>query len=303
MNTPPAFQRTIASLHGARGNAWLLHLPALVAELEARWSIRVGPPLPNLSYNYVAPVVTQSGEPLIVKLGVPNPELLSEIDALKAFGGCGCARLLAYDREQGALLLERLTPGTPLTSLWPENDGKATAIAAEVMRSLWRPVPPGHSFPTVARWAAGFRRLRARFDGGTGPLPASLVEMAENLYAELLSSASEPVLLHGDLHHDNILAAGSSKWKAIDPKGIIGEPAYEVGALLRNPFPDLLSAHQPDRILAGRLNRLSTDLDLDHKRLLAWARAQAVLSAWWCLEDNLPCWQGMVACAELLARL
>jgi streptomycin 6-kinase len=275
----------------------------LIDECEARWSVAVGRPLPDLTYNYVAPATGSDGRPLILKLGVPNPELWTEIDALRLYEGRGCAQLVAWDREEGALLLERLQPGMPLSRLCAEDDERATSIAAGVMRALWRPVPAVHDFPTVGRWAAGFQRLRRRFDGGTGPLAEARVQQAETLFADLLASAGKPVLLHGDLHHDNILDAGERTWRAIDPKGVVGEPAYEVGALLRNPFPALLSLPQPERILARRLDQVSETLGLDRQRLLDWAFAQAVLSAWWCLEDGVPCWEGMLACAELLAGL
>jgi streptomycin 6-kinase len=297
------FEQTIVSLYGDRGAAWLQGLSSLIAGCEARWSIAVGMPLPHLTYNYVAPATGPDGTAQILKLGVPNPELLSEIDALRFYRGRGCVRLLAWDTGVGALLLERLLPGTPLSRLCPGDDERATSAAAGVMRALWRPAPAVHNFPTVGRWAAGFQRLRARFEGGTGPLPEARVRQAEQIFADLLASAGEPVLLHGDLHHDNILDAGCGTWRAIDPKGVVGEPAYEVGALLRNPFPALLSWPHPERILARRLAQLSAELGLDRQRLLEWALAQAVLSAWWCVEDRVPCMEGALACADLLAGL
>jgi streptomycin 6-kinase len=307
---PEHFVRTMQGLHGDRGVEWLDDLPALIAAFERRWSIKVLPPFENLSYNYLAPAIhAEDGRPLVLKLGVPHRELLTEIEALARFEGRGCVQLLAADREQGALLLDRLQPGTPLSAL--KDDPQATSIAAGVMRRLWRPLEPEHSFPSVANWAAGLGRLRKRFGGASGPLPEALVSRAECLFCELLDSMNEPVLLHGDLHHENILAvdhppsrdAGGRVWLAIDPKGLVGEPAYEVGALLRNPWPKLLSMPQPDRILARRVDQLSAELGFDRERIVGWGLAQAVLSAWWCIEDNVPCWEYAIACAELLAAL
>ena len=165
------------------------------------------------------------------------------------------------------------------------------------MRQLWRPVPPDHTFPTVARWAKGMQRLRAEFGGGTGPFPSRLVEKAERLFADLLGSMNAPVLLHGDLHHWNILAAERRPWLAIDPKGIAGEPAYEVGALLRNRLdagPDIR------RLTMRRVDQLAEALGFDRKRLWAWCLAQAVLSAWWSYEDHGGGWEEMIEFAELL---
>jgi len=183
------------------------------------------------------------------------------------------------------------------------DDEQATAIAASVMGQLWRPAPPDHSFPSTADWAEGLARMRVHFGGGVGPLPLALVERAESLFRDLLASSSDPVLLHGDLHHGNILSAERAPWLAIDPKGLVGEPAYEVGAWLRNPLPGLLARPDPKRILARRVAIFANALGLDPARIYGWGTAQAVLSAWWMAEDHGGGWESMIACAELLAAL
>lgn len=297
---PDPFARAMVELYGEAGAAWLEGLPGLLAGCAERWALKIDPPF-ALSYNYVAPAIRADSSPAVLKVGYPCRELMTEIAALRILDGRGIARLLEVDPEAGALLLERLEPGNALDPL--PDDGAATAIAADVMRRLWRPAPAEHSFPTTADWARGFERLRSEFAGGTGPFPAPLVEEAEALFAELLASAAEPALLHGDLHHGNILAAGPGSWRAIDPKGLVGEPAYEAGALLRNPLPDLLRWPDPGRVQARRLDILAERLDLDRTRLRAWGLAQAVLSAWWSYEDHGHGWEPAIACAELLARL
>ncbi len=300
-NIPASFARTILELHGAAGRAWLGRLPSIIAGCAQRWSLSVLPPFEPLSYNYVAPAVRTDGADVVLKVGVPNRELLTEIEALRLYDGHGAARLLEADPDQGALLVERLKPGTPLSKL--ADDEQATSIAVQVMRQLWRPPPPEHSFPSVADWAAGMKRMRTHFGGGSGPLPTALVEQAETLFDDLIGSMAEPVLLHGDLHHQNILAAERQPWLALDPKGLIGEPAYEVGALLRNPMPEILQEPQPGRILARQVSQMAEELGLDRSRLLGWALAQAVLSAWWMIEDHGYGWEPAITCAELLAAL
>jgi len=133
------------------------------------------------------------------------------------------------------------------------------------------------------------------------------VEEGEALFAELLASSAPPILLHGDLHHDNILSAhvssaGRQPWLAIDPKGVVGEPAYEVGALLRNLWPDRHTHSNPGRLLERRLHRLAEELALDPARVRGWAVAQAVLSAVWGIEDNEG-WGAALADAELLSAI
>ncbi len=303
LNVPADFAQRMLEMHGDEGANWVQQLPQIIAACAQHWSLRVGPPFTTLSYNYVAPAQRRDGTALVLKIGFPTRELLTEIAALQLYAGHGCTQLIATDVERGALLLERLVPGTPLAHLVQQDDAAATQIAAQVMRQLWRPVPAEHPFPSVSDWAAGLARLRAHFGGTTGPLPPTLVATAEALFAELIGSMREQVLLHGDLHHDNILAATRQPWLALDPKGLVGEPAYEVGALLRNPMPQLLKLPQPGRILARRIDLLAAELDIERARIRGWALAQAVLSAWWSIEDHGYGWEAAIACAELLAAL
>jgi streptomycin 6-kinase len=257
----------------------------IISECERRWRITVQPPFEHLSYGYVAPAVNARGEDIVLKIGTPDA---SEIRALTLYEGRGAVRLLDFDEPRGILLLERLRPGEMLSAL--ADDEEATRIAARVMRALWRPLPPDHTFPTVESWAGGLK---------TGPLPRRLVQIAESLFRDLIDSSEPAVLLHGDLHHFNILSAQRQPWLAIDPKGVAGEPAYEPGALLRNPSPKLCMDIEVQR---RRIAVLCEELGLDRQRLAGWAVAQAVLSAWWSFEDTGSGWEPACAIAEVLMR-
>ena len=297
-SVPEAFVRTQRALRGEAGLAWLRRLPSLTKELAGRWSLEVGSPFPDLSYNWVVPALRADGTPAVLKLSFPeDKEFRTEASALAAFGGRGICRLLELDLERGAMLLERLLPGTDLTSV--EDDEEATTIAAGVIKKLRRPAPRDHAFPTVAGWAGGFGRLRRRFDGGTGPMPGDLVQKAETLFADLLASGGEPLLLHGDLHQGNILAAGRAPWLAIDPKGVVGEAAYETAALLHNPA-QMLRVLNPKSLLERRIDVLSEGLDLERTRIRTWGMAQAVLAAYWGLESDGKVWEEALVFARLL---
>jgi streptomycin 6-kinase len=288
-------------MHGVEGAAWLARLPVLLKSCEKRWSVRLQAPFQNLSYNYVAPASGPDGAQWVLKAGYPTPGLVAESEALRLFDGRGAVRLLQTDLAQGLLLLEQLVPGIPLAQL--EDDASATSIAAQLMQQVWRPVPTLHSFPSVADWAKGLKRLRAHFNGAYGPFPPGLVDRADSLFGELLASSTESMLLHGDLHHTNILSAGRQPWLAIDPKGVLGEPAYEISAFMTNPFPQLLQYANPERILRRRADQFAEVLGLERARLTGWAFAQAVLSGWWSYEDHGRGWEYLIACAEILARI
>jgi streptomycin 6-kinase len=239
----------------------------------------------------------------VLKVCFPDDETPTEREALRLFDGRGAAQLIDADEERSALLLERLEPGTKLSELCETDDEGATDAAVGVMRSLRRPAPPAHDFPTVADWGRGFARHRASFDGKTGPLPPRLFDEAEALFRELNDSAAEPVLLHGDLHHGNIIAASREPWLAIDPKGIVGEPAYEVGALLRNPVGAILSWPNLARVTERRVHQLSAELEFERERVRGWGLSQAMLAAVWSCEDGMRDGGEWVACAEAIAAV
>lgn len=286
MSSFDQFKQTTLDLFGEKGQQWLDHLPELLASLEQRWSIRVQPPFPDLSYNYVAPAVCADGTQVVLKAWIDNPELRSEMAALAHFNGRRYARLIASAPELGAMLIERLVPGVPLAEL--EDDDEATRIAATLMRETWTPAPDDASgvFPTLEKWSRGFQRLRKEFGGGTGPFSPKMVEKAERLFIDLQAFAAPPVLLHGDLHHWNILSAQREPWLALDPKGVIGEPAFEPAQIFLNRWP---KDHGNNAIKAQAERRLaifSEVLGMDPQRIMAWTFAKSMLSAWWTYEDH-----------------
>lgn len=306
---PGEFAATVRRVWGAAGERWLAGLPGLVAEIAERWSLTIGP-LFTLSFHWVAAVTRADGGRAVLRLGVPGePEDASAALALRLLGGDGAVALLADDPAVGAMLLERADPGTPLAELAESDDQAATAVLLDVMHRLHRPAPADGGLPTVAGWGRGFDRLRSRHGGGTGPLPAPLVSRAERIWAELAapplpaSPAGSPggaVLLHGDLHHENVLRSDRAGWLAIDPKGVLGEPLHEVGPLLLNPWPELLGWPDPGAVLARRVEQLADGLGLPARTVRRWGFAFAVMSAVWSDEDGAPRDDHSLTVAELL---
>jgi streptomycin 6-kinase len=192
-------------------------------------------------YGHAAPVRLRDGTPAVLKLG--------PTDALEWFSGRGGVRVLAVDRERGAALIERA--GTPLVDAGLDDEA-TTAAAAEVMAAIWR---PGDGFPHVREFVTALDRR-----------PAAV-------FAELCDSMGEEVVLHGDLHHENILRSGDG-WIAIDPKGMVGEREYETGAFIRN------------HVSARCADQLAEALGLDVHRIRLWAWVQAHLAAAWSIEDG-----------------
>jgi streptomycin 6-kinase len=330
MNLPPAFISNVQNTFREEGHAFLKALPGLIASASARWDLTDVQPVSNLSYNFVAfarcraavlsppvagkPEVGQ-GDPapmdVVLKMGVPNREIRSGITALKVFKGDGACRVLDYDEERCWLLLERLYPGVVLSTL--EDDQEATHIAAEVMMRIWKPfesdsllslqeqAPAFHKCIQLIDWFDGLKRLRKLFNGGTGPLDQMLVARVESSVKELFAENHNPVLMHGDFHHFNILSSERG-WLVIDPKGVIGPAGYEVGPFMLNPRHRLSERVNYKSMIKKRIDILHEHLGFERERILEWSLAHAVLSAWWGIEDNTG-WDYAVGFAEMLAGI
>ena len=202
---------------------------------------------------------------------------------IRAFDGCGVAR--ALEDTEGAVLLERLAPGHPLTTTVRHEDDAAVEVAAlliALMRTSNAVAPP--RTPSVHDWGRAFKRY---LESRSQPLPHRLVERAFQEFSGLAASQRQSQLLHGDLHHDNVLFDSMRGWTVIDPKGVTGEIEYEIGAFLRNPTETLQARLSPASV-ERRIRRFADRIDIDVQRTVHWGFAQAVLSLVWSLEDGEP---------------
>ncbi|GAB1640363.1 aminoglycoside phosphotransferase family protein [Krasilnikovia sp. MM14-A1259] len=293
----------------AAARPWLAALPTLIAEVREQFGVRLGAPWHAGSCSWVAPAVLPDGTAAVVKIGWPHREMYGEPVALRRWAGRGAVRLLAHDPARHALLLERCEPGTPLSAV----DGPATArlrAGAAVLRRLWSVSPPDGPAATgapvverlgdvTAEWAeltqARMDRLRPGYDPG-------LVAEGVALLRALPGSAGRTVLLHGDANPGNILAhtavpdsgsavrrgpdggqprlADVAQWRAIDPKPMVGDPAYDPWPLLEQ-IDDPFGRDDAVAVLRERVALLADELELSAERIAQWAVARRVEAALW----------------------
>jgi streptomycin 6-kinase len=291
---PERFRQNILDLHGAKGGEWLEDLPVLVAEIAVDWSLVVEEFFPNLSYHFVAPCLCADGTKAVLKVGFDEPDsiVFSEARVLELLQGNGAVKLLRFDKNRCALLLERLTPGEDLTALCRKNDEQATAIAIDVMKKISRISVKTNEFPELKQWTASFRNAE------NTDFSQSHFQKAQRIFDEL-TGASEARLLHGDLHHQNILSAEREPYLVIDPKGIIGDTGFEIAVFLNNPRSWILTNPKRREILDKRIRQFASDFEIEPLELRKWAYAEAVLSAWWTFEDNGAGWEKWLACADV----
>ena len=228
-------------------------------------------------------------------MSFPEAESEHEADALRHWDGRGAVRLLAYDPEERALLVERCAPGTMLWEVADEDE--ANRIAAGVLRRLWRPAPPEHPFRLLAdeatRWAD---ELPGRWERAGRPCERGLLEEAVAFLGRPATSQGEPVVVHQDFHGGNVLRAEREPWLAIDPKPLVGEREFDTASLLRDRRGELARDPSPERRVRRRLDLLAAELGLDRERMRGWGIAHAL--AWGLDDDGHD--EAIVACAGWL---
>ena len=224
--------------------------------------------------------VTRGGERAMLKVYKPDSDEAPGARYLMAHKGLGTVRVLEAD--EAAILIERIMPGTMLKELPVQGrDDEATHIVCDTILKLQQSRAPIAGWPGHEVQKTEFKRRNA-----IPPLTADIAARAEAMLLELEATQKDTVLLHGDLHHDNILFDETRGWLAIDPKGIVADLAYELAAPLRNPIesPDMfLSPAQMDRRVRIYCERLS----LDRQRVLGWSFARNCVAALW-YADRTP---------------
>lgn len=301
MKHPPGFIKTIQSTFGDKGREWLSQLPELIADASKRWGLSNVKPVPNLSYNFVA-FAKRGVEDVVLKIGVPNRELVSEMAALRLFNGEGVCQLLECDEEGGMSLLERLKPGTTLSEM--EDDDGCTHIAIDVMENLilrgGGAAPPlQNKFINLSDWFDGLKKIRPRFGGGVGPFPKEILRRVEASLPGLFDD--EARLIHGDFHHYNVLLSERG-WLAIDPKGVIGPVGYEIGPLMLNPWIKPMDGSRFEVRTKRRVDIIHERLGRAREVIIEWALAHAVLSAWWDFQDAMD-WEYSMRCARIFLKI
>jgi streptomycin 6-kinase len=246
-------------------------LPRLVEECTEEWSLRLGDPFPYAYASLALPATLPDGSDAVLKVCFPDRESEHEADALDRWNGEGAVRLLARDRKRWALLIERCSPGRHLRDLDPED---ALGLIIGLLPRLW--VPAGAPFRPLAEEAAWWSSsLPSRWERAGRPFERRLLDAALEALRDLPPTQGEAVLLHQDLHGDNILEAEREPWLAIDPKPLAGEREFGLASVIR-----AYEFGHSERAVRRRLDRLTDELGLDRERARGWALGQTLAWAW-----------------------
>ena len=262
--------------NAAGATEWLDNVPTLVDELSIEWGFTVDHGFADGTEAFVAAVTMEDGSEAVLKLLIPRADAFEnhEITVLQLANGDGCAALLRADPERRALLLERLGPsvhdlGLPLAQR--HEILCATALA------FWRPAPDSglRSGAVKGQWLID--SITALWVELGRPCSEAAIELAVECAHRRIAAHDDQraVLVHGDVHEWNTLQAGDG-FKLIDPDGLIAEPEYDLGIIMREDADVLLAAPSVMDASWQRAQWLANRCSLDAVATWEWGVVERV---------------------------
>lgn len=266
------FEAAVRTRVGVEADAWLDGLPDLISAMRADWDLSITGPSRQLDAFGMTIPATRAEEPVLLRMAYPDGWFADETAALTAWNGEGAVRLLETD-PRGAHLRAAPVPGTSLGA--ERNPMRALRLVAEALRALWIPAPEGLQ-PLSAEVRAWTAEMPARYESAHRPFERQLLTDAQQLFRSFTTTQISQVLLHGDVRLDAFVMDGD-RAVAVDPKPLVGEPAFDVASLLRDKPGDLVADPAAGREqLQARMDQLTDQLDVPRSRVKGWAFAVAV---------------------------
>lgn len=266
------FEAAVRARAGADAEDWLEALPDLISSMTATWDLHVTAVANRIDAFGMSIPARRDSERVTLRLAFPDASLADETAALQAWDGVGAVRVLDSD-PRGAQLRSAPSPGTAITL--ERNEMRALRRVADTLRSLW--ITPPEGIQTLAAEVRGWgATLVERYESVHAPFEEHMVRDAETMFRSFVATQATPVLLHGDLRLDGFVLDGD-RAVALDAKPLVGEPAFDVAALLRDRPAELVrDPAAGTQRLQGRLDQLTDLLDVRAGRVRGWAFAVAV---------------------------
>ncbi|MFD6415902.1 aminoglycoside phosphotransferase family protein [Streptomyces sp. NPDC060194] len=293
IQVPEGFVRGTVAREGEAGAAWVAEVPLIVRELMARWGCGRDGEVTHGGVGVVVPVRWR-GRRAVVKVSFPHEGNVHEPDAFEAWGGRGAVRLYARDDARFAMLLERARSETLAEAA---DTDEVVRVAGRLHRRLTVAAPAG--LPRLSTQAEGWlEQLRHEEAELSHALPPRVVDAAAATVREL-GTTQPDTLVHGDFHARNILRADREPWLAVDPKGYVGDPAYDGGTLLKARALAFLDADDLRTAAFRALDGFAEAAELDRERVRAWSQLHAVQASFWARRHGFR----VAREGELLTRL
>lgn len=268
------FRNNIVDLRGEQGQKWLESLDDIVQNLAKKWNLSHLKAFSNLTYNYVLSGYQNGNLPVVLKVGIENDLLQKETEMLRFFANYGAVTLI--DSCDGALLLQRCVPSYSLTNYFPNDEENSIEIIANVIKKL-HSASLKQNMSTVTPLKELLNDLYQLSN-----VAENYVAKARDFSESLLKTTTKNVVMHGDLHHDNVIYDESAQsWKIIDPAGVIGDPTYEYASFMINPIDKICKCDNALSIIENRIQKFAQIADINPHRLRQWTFVKAVLCLVW----------------------
>jgi streptomycin 6-kinase len=276
ISIPAEFATWIRNTRGEAGKSWLNSLPARIDFLRATWKFEIDGPVWHGGIGIAFPV-TRDGQPLVLKLAVPDATIRLDVEALVHWNGKGTVMVFDHDIQHGAMLLERLGPRHLDDLPWRAG----IEVCGELVKEMSIPAMSG--IPTVQRVANEMLDLIPyRWNRTERPITQAYVDRAIAIIRELAFDADDR-MVNKDLHFLNVLSGSRQPWLAIDPKPLRGAPEFGVGQV----FWRVLDRLDSPADLAWSLDTIAAIAELDTAKLRAWTFVRVIDYWLWALEVGL----------------
>ena len=295
---PEHFARQLTDREGDPGRVWVASLPGLVDEFLRRW--RCVPTAPAISggVGIILAVQRHDGTPAVLKISFTHPGNMYEAHAFATWGGRGAVLLYERDDAKFAMLLEQAEWQT-LNDLGDID--QATAVTGHLARRLAVPAPPG--LPRLSDQAEEWEEsLRGGSDGPGNPLSQRALGAAVATIQDL-GRKQPDTMVHGDLHFGNVVRARREPWLVVDPKGFVGDLAFDARSVLVGGVDSLREADDLGAEARRRLAIFADAAEIERERATRWAQVAYAMGACRGREPGEPEWFHplLLQLAELLA--
>ena len=292
---PPAeLVKHVTAICGDAGVAWLDDLPRIVGVLEEKWGVTAKPAFEKGEYNFVAPARSE-GLDAVLKVSPPYPtiEIFAEAEFLRAINGSRAARLLEEDRENRAILIERVRPGVTMDVHFADDPFGCVEPAIDVLKTILRPPPyPPAEAQLFYDWHFRFQRsLQSDF-------PYEYSNKALTIFDRLFQDDERTFHLHGDFHPGNVISSDDG-FKIIDPKGLVGHITYDIAVFLNNLHWWQKGKDDVQAKLFEAAEKFGLAFGMDELTVREAAYAGMVIGAWWNFEDMPELYDNEVVLADI----
>lgn len=199
-----------------------------------KWKLEIESCIDYYSVNCIFICRSALFGPAVLKIGNPSREVRTEANLLKEYNGGRFCKMYDCDLENGVILEEYIYPGKRLRE--EQSLERRLEIFSNLFHGLHIESSQNELYPTYFDWVdriAVYMSKREDYPELRGQMLK-----ARELCSSLCMAYPKKLLLHGDLHHDNILLGEDGAYKIIDPKGVIGDPIFDIPRFILNEFYD-----------------------------------------------------------------